>query len=58
MPIIRLRIPDYLIKFIRGLHPVLKKKIRMALKEIMVEPGVGKPLKDELEGLSVRWSDT
>lgn len=47
----RLRIPDYLVKFIRTLHPELKRKIKGALKNITTEPYSGKLLKDELEGL-------
>ena len=53
----KLRIPDYLVKFIRDLHPDLKRKIRGSLKSITAEPDSGKPLKDELEGLrSIRVS--
>ena len=47
----RLRIPDYLVEFIRSLHPKLKKKIKAALKLIIDDPYSEKPLKDELEGL-------
>ena len=57
MPMYRLRIPHFLVKFIRGLHPDLKKKIKESLKTITKEPDFGKPLKDELEGLrSIRVS--
>ena len=53
----RLRIPDYLVKFISGLHPGLKRKIKGTLKRITLEPDSGKPLKDELEGYrSIRVS--
>ena len=53
----RLRIPHFLVKFIRGLHPELKRKIKESLKIITKEPDSGKPLKDELEGLrSIRVS--
>jgi len=53
----KLRTPDYLIKFIRALHPEIKKKIKVALKSIIAEPDSGKSLKNELEGLrSVRVS--
>ena len=53
----RLRIPHFLVKFIRGLHPELKRKIKESLKIITKEPESGKPLKDELEGLrSIRVS--
>ena len=45
------RVPDHLVKFIRGLHPEIKRKIKGSLKNIATEPNAGKPLKDELEGL-------
>jgi mRNA interferase RelE/StbE len=47
----KLRVPDYLTEFIRGLHPEIKRKIKVSLKNIATEPNSGKPLKDELEGL-------
>ncbi len=47
----RLRVPDHLVEFVRGLHPEIKRKIRGSLKIIAIEPNSGKPLKDELEGL-------
>ena len=47
----KLRIPDYLVRDIRSLHPDIKKKIRNALKIITEDPYTGKALKDELEGL-------
>ena len=47
----KLRIPDYLVKFIRTLHPDIKRKIKGAIKNITAEPYSGKLLKDELEGL-------
>lgn len=47
----KLRIPAHLVKFIRTLHPELKRKIKGALKSITIEPYSGKLLKDELEGL-------
>ena len=49
----KLRIPDDTVSLIRGLHPQLKKKIRVALQEISDDPYAGKALKDELKGL---WS--
>lgn len=51
MSIYKLRIPDYLVKDLRSLHPDIKKKIKSALKMISEDPCVGKALKDELEGL-------
>ncbi|MCF8143019.1 MAG: type II toxin-antitoxin system RelE/ParE family toxin [Deltaproteobacteria bacterium] len=47
----KLRVPDHLVGFIRGLHPEIRRKIKGSLKIITSEPGSGKPLKDELEGL-------
>ena len=47
----RLRIPEDTVSLIRGLHPELKKKIRVALQEIIYDPQSGKALKDELKGL-------
>ena len=50
----KLRVPDHLVGFIRGLHPEIERKIKGSLKIIAIiasEPGSGKPLKDELEGL-------
>ncbi|MFC1863664.1 type II toxin-antitoxin system RelE/ParE family toxin [Thermodesulfobacteriota bacterium] len=53
----KLRIPEYLVKFIRGLHPELKRKLKGALKIIIKNPDSGKSLKDELAGLrSIRVS--
>ena len=48
-----LRVPADLADLIRSLHPKLKRKLRAALEQIATEPHLGKPLKDELEGL---WS--
>lgn len=47
----KLRIPDHLVGFIRGLHPEIKRKIKGSLKIVASEPNSGKPLKEELEGL-------
>ena len=47
----KLRVPDEIVALIRGCHPQLKRKIRAGLKHIVIEPEVGKSLKDELEGL-------
>jgi mRNA interferase RelE/StbE len=47
------RVPADLAGLIRSLHPKLKRKLRAALEQIATEPHLGKPLKDELEGL---WS--
>jgi mRNA interferase RelE/StbE len=47
----KLRVPDHLVKSIRGLHPGIKRKVRGGLKDIAAESDGGKPLKDELKGL-------
>jgi mRNA interferase RelE/StbE len=47
----KLRVPDEIVALIRGCHPQLKRKIRAGLRHIVTEPGSGKYLKDELEGL-------
>lgn len=47
----KLRIPEYLAKDIRSLHPDIKKKVKNALKIIVNDPNAGKALKDELKGL-------
>ena len=47
----RLKIPDHVAALIRGLHPDLKRKVRSALRDIVDDPAIGKPLRDELAGL-------
>jgi len=47
----RLRVPEPVAALIRGLHPEIKRKVRAGLEAILDEPAVGKPLRDELEGL-------
>ena len=47
----RLRVSKELRGLIRNLHPDLKRKVRAALKENLRDPGVGKPLREELGGL-------
>ena len=37
--------------FARSLHPEIKRKVKAAMKIIMSDPGAGKSLRDELEGL-------
>ena len=49
--IYKLKVPDEIAEFIRGMHPDLKKKIKASLQTILFEPYSGKALKDELEGL-------
>ena len=47
----RLRIPDEVAALVRGLHPVLKRKVRAALQAILDDPYAGKALCNELQGL-------
>ena len=49
-PQLKLRVLEEIVSFIRGCHPLLKRKIRAGLQHILSEPGSGKFLKDELEG--------
>ena len=47
----KIRIPDDVASLLRSLHPNLKKKTRAALRILSTDPYVGKPLRDDLEGL-------
>ena len=47
-----LDIPDELRDFLRHLPPQLKGKIKRALDDIVENPSVGKPLRDDLFGLN------
>ena len=47
----KLRVPDEIVSLIRGMHPLLKKKIKVALEEICNDPYCGKALKEKLAGL-------
>lgn len=47
----RLRIPDETAALVRGMHPVLKRRVRLALEAILTDPSFGKELKEELNGL-------
>ena len=47
----KLRVSEDTVTLIRGSHPVLKRRIREALRIIIEDPGSGKPLMDELGGL-------
>jgi mRNA interferase RelE/StbE len=47
----RLRVPADVAELIRNLHPVIKRKVKASLQRILKDPGAGKSLKDELEGL-------
>ena len=47
------RLPATLRDRVRRLHPLLKRKVRGALTDLLRDPGCGKPLRRELEGY---WS--
>ena len=47
----RLRIPHEVAALVRGLHPVLRRKVRAALQVILDDPYAGKALRNELQGL-------
>jgi len=47
----KLRIPDHIVSLIRGMHPLLKKRVKAVLKEISNDPYCGKALKEKLSGL-------
>jgi mRNA interferase RelE/StbE len=47
----KLIVLDHLRDLLRGLHPLLKSKIKKALKKILADPSAGKKLQDELQGL-------
>lgn len=47
-----LDIPDELRNFLRHLPPQLKDKIKRALVDIVENPSVGKPLRDDLISLN------
>lgn len=45
------RLPPHLQNYLRKLHPDIKCKIRRVLEELERDPALGKPLKEQLEGL-------
>lgn len=47
----RIRVSSETAGFIRALHPEIKRRVKSALKMILPDPDIGKPLKDELTGL-------
>ena len=47
----KLRVTDEIVSLIRGMHPLLKKRIKAAFNEILKNPYCGKALKEELDGL-------
>ncbi len=47
----RVRLAPHLQGYLRKLHLDIKSKIRKALEELERDPTLGKPLKEQLEGL-------
>ena len=47
----KLKMTDEIRALIRHLHPAMKQKVRVALAEILENPGCGKTLRGELQGL-------
>ena len=47
----KLKVPDHVARLVRGLHPVLKARVKKSLGIILDDPTVGKALRDELQGL-------
>ena len=47
----KLRVPDEIVSLIRGMHPILKKRVKAASSEISHNPYCGKAFKEELAGL-------
>jgi len=48
---LQIRVPGHIVSLIRGMHPLLKKRVKAALNEISHNPYYGKALKEELAGL-------
>ncbi len=47
----KLRVTEEIARFIRSIHPEIKRKIKGALKIISSTPDAGKALRDDLAGL-------
>ena len=47
----KIAVPDHVAELVRGMHPLLKRKIKAALGAIAADPDSGKLLKEKLEGL-------
>jgi mRNA interferase RelE/StbE len=47
----RIRAADETAALLRRLHPQIKRKVKSALKLLVSDPEIGKPLRDELAGL-------
>jgi len=50
-PLYHLFVPDEVADLIRTMHPDLKKKVKAILQALLLDPFLGKALRDELEGL-------
>ena len=46
-----LRVPDDIASLIRGLHPLIKSQIKLALQTLLNDPHCSKSLKEDLQGL-------
>src|SRR5262245_2911887 len=51
----KLKMTDETRELIRHLHPAMKQKVRVALTEILENPGCGEALRGELQGLRSFW---
>ena len=47
----RFRIPDEVVRFVRGLHPDIKRRVRAALDRLAHDVEAGKALQGDLKGL-------
>jgi mRNA interferase RelE/StbE len=47
----RFRVPEEGARLVRGLHPLIKQKVRSGLEALARDPHAGKALRGELEGL-------
>jgi mRNA interferase RelE/StbE len=47
----QLKLTEQMAARLRRMHPLIKRKIKAALRIILQNPGAGKALKDELDGL-------
>ena len=47
----KLKMMDEIRELIRHLHPAMQQKVRVALAEVLKNPGCGKALRGELQGM-------
>jgi len=47
----RYRVPEEGARLLRGLHPLIKQKVRSGLEALARDPNAGRALRGELEGL-------